>query len=65
MTFLFLIYLLYHIFLKKSIKKLVFHQVEFNHNSCYIYLIGEFSVTRTLLNRHLIDIFIKLFRKVE
>lgn len=47
MTFSFLMYLLYHIFLKKSIRKnWFFHQVEFNHNSCYIYLIGEFPVTR-------------------
>ena len=47
--FLFLIYLLYHNFLKKSIRKnWFFHQVEFNHNSCYIYLIGEFHETRCL-----------------
>ena len=47
MTFSFLIYLLYHIFLKKSIRKnWFFHQVEFNHNSCYIYPIGEFHETR-------------------
>lgn len=66
MTFSFLMYLLYHKFLKKSIKKLVFHQVEFNHNSCYIYLIGESSrkpIAR--ISRHIYGIFIQAAQSVK
>ena len=63
MIFSFLIYLLYYNFLKKSIRKnWLFHQVEFNHNSYYIYLTGEFSrkpIAR--ISRHFIDIFIYHF----
>ena len=63
MIFSFLIYLLYYNFLKKSIRKnWFFHQVEFNHNSYYIYLTGEFSrkpIAR--ISRHFIDIFIYHF----
>ena len=67
MTFSFLIYLLYHNFLKKSIRKnWFFHQVEFNHNSCYIYLIGESSrkpIAR--ISRHIYDIFIQAAQSVK